>query len=199
MPQRLGVAVVLGTLSAWSLTAAAAAVAAPFGALAMRRVLWRTAMVVLGATFVLGGQGLDAPKVAYLFVVAAYVVLALRRLSRNSRGLLLCSLGLAMAVAVVASVGLTAGHDTTAVLQDVATYGLLAAAGILAVDASRIDHRNLQRLLLIGGGLSTAGYALEWLDRRSLAAIDASGLLFQSGSLGTALTRGGLRGPLRRN
>jgi hypothetical protein len=179
----------------------------------MTRALFQTAklrsraLMVDGRAFVLvvvvGGllalessSALDAPKFVYLLLAAVAAAGAIasarwwltRQRSAMAEPWLIVS-G-AFAVLALASVAVSIAHGTslTSWLRDVSSYGLFAAAPIVALACARSASRRwIIVVFAICGAFASVSFAVEWLGRRSIAQLPIDRIVLPSGSLACGL------------
>lgn len=157
----------------------------------------RLLVVVAGGLLVLqSSPGLTPPKIAYLAAAGIAVLLSTRALwamrerpmVEAARPWLLGSSILAALIVLSLPVALANGTPFAQWLRDAATYGLVATAPIVAVDAAA---SNRWRLLLViaatTGALGALSYALYWITARNLAILPIEHLVLPTSSLPTAL------------
>lgn len=158
---------------------------------------FRSAFVVFGGLAVLqSSQDLSFVKAGYFSGVGIAFVAALLNLryvaSTRSYRLLQPLLGLSLLFALLIGlslcVALTHGTAATAWLRDALPYFLLASVPVFALDLnSSAPKKWLVAMFVIAGVLASLSYAVEWLDRRSLADLPISRIALPSGQLRTAL------------
>jgi O-antigen ligase len=139
----------------------------------------RLVFVLFGGMLVLQRSGeLDNAKVAFLAgVLVAFVgaLLNVKKLRRTyaywlARPLFAASFVLVGLAAVSLAVAYTHGVPQKTWLRDIAPYLLFAAAPVFAVDAqAAVGPKTLVRLLLAAGGLTTAAFSVQWLQRRGIS------------------------------
>ncbi len=158
----------------------------------------RTRLIV----FVFGGlltlqnsDALSLPKVFYLVVRGAVVgaaVWSVRDLWSDHRSpewpwVVSSALFVAL-LAVSLPVALLGGTSPVSWLRDASTYGLFAAAPIMAFDARRASStRDLTSLSMVAGLLASVSFAVEWFARRSILALPFDRLVLPSGQVASAL------------
>jgi hypothetical protein len=157
----------------------------------------RLLVIVVGGVVVLqSSQSLGPPKLVYLglagtaFLLSCRAVWALRDrpMFAAARPWLISSICLFGLIALSLPVALAHGTPVTQWLRDAATYGLLAAAPIVALDAaSSMRHRLLSVLAFTTMAIGTVAYAMYWIDARSIAVIPFDRLVLPTASLPTAL------------
>lgn len=152
----------------------------------------RLATITFGGVLVLqSSDALDAPKIAYLVLAGAAVLVAFVRLPslRHTRAfsvtrpLLVAMIALLAVIALSLPVALSHRVSPMSWLRDAVAYGLFALVALVALDAHRASHRLLLGLALVVGALSTASYILTWLDIRSIAEAPIERLVLPSGGL----------------
>jgi len=157
----------------------------------------RLLVVVEGGLVVLqSSQSLGPAKLGYLALVGVALAFSsrsvwhLRDRPMFKAGLpwLIASLLLGGLIALSLPVALAHGTPITQWLRDAATYGLLAAAPVIALDAAASRRRGLiQAVTVATMGLGALSYAVYWIDARNLAALPFERLLLPTASLPTAL------------
>jgi len=152
--------------------------------------------------FVFGGlltlqssDELDLPKLLYLVACGLVVgssVWSMRDLRSDhgspewpwvvSSALFVALLAVSLPVALLGETGLVSW------LRDASTYGLFAAAPIVAFDARRASStRDLISLLIVAGLLASASFAVEWFARRSILLLPFDRLVLPTGQVASAL------------
>jgi O-Antigen ligase len=152
--------------------------------------------------FVFGGlltlqssDGLNLPKLLYLLaccVVAGSATWSLRdvRFDRGSPEWpwIVSSALLVGLVAVTLPVALLGGTSFVSWLRDASTYGLFAAAPIVAFDARRASStRDLISLLMVAGLLASVSVAVRWFALRSILVLPFDRIVFPTGAVANAL------------
>ena len=152
--------------------------------------------------FVFGGlltlqssDALSVPKLLYLVICclvvgsAAWAVRDLR-FDRSSPEWpwLVSSALFVVLLAVSAPVALLDGTSPVSWLRDASTFGLFAAAPIVAFDARRASSsRDLNSLLTVAGLLASASFAVEWFARRSILVLPFDRIVLPTGQVASAL------------
>jgi hypothetical protein len=142
--------------------------------------------------------GLGLPKLIYLAVAAAafggacFAVWNLRgkrpAMFDAARPWLAVSLVLFGLIVLSLPVALSQGTPLSAWLRDAATYGLFAAAPVLALDAAATMRRGLLLGITVATGvLGSLSYAMYWIDSRNIAALPFTQLVLPTGSLPSVL------------
>jgi hypothetical protein len=150
----------------------------------------RTLLFVFGGLLVLQASDvLDVGKLIYL-VVAVAVILSAAAVIWVSRGdadikmmrpWLAVSAAFAVMLAISLPVALTHGTGIVPWVRNVASYGLFAAAPLIAIDARRsMTDREIVALTLAGGTLAAVSFSVAWLARRSIADFGIGHLLLPS-------------------
>jgi O-antigen ligase len=144
----------------------------------------RTLFVVFGGMLLLQRPGdLDMSKLAFLAACAVAFAGALANVQnlRDSPAYEAARPLLAGSVAVMALAGISlgvayaGGTPLKEWLRDIAPYALFASVPIFALDAqASFGVRRLRHLLVAAGVLGVTAWAVEWLQRRSIADFDAS-------------------------
>jgi len=157
----------------------------------------RLLVVVGGGLLVLqSSQGLAPQKLVYLalatgtFAFSCHAVWRLRERQMFVVGLpwLIASLLLAGLIALSLPVSLAHGTPFAQWLRDAATYGLFAAAPVMALDAAASMRRGLILALTISiTALGALSFALYWISVRNLAILPFEHFVIPTASLPTAL------------
>jgi hypothetical protein len=101
---------------------------------------------------------------------------------------MIASLLLAGLIAISLPVSLAHGTPIAQWLRDAATYGLLAAAPVVALDAAASMRGGLLRVLTVATAmLGTVSFAIYWITARNLAILPFERLVLPTASLPTAL------------
>lgn len=191
--------VATGASGAFSNPALALAAFAPLVLLAIIfSPVSRLAIIVVGGLLVFqSSQELTAGKVTYFLAVAASALvsaLSVWKLRRDPaverlRWLLYASGGLVLLLAISFVVALSHSVGALPWARDVAPYGLIALAALLAVDVSASrPSRAVLELLLIGCGVASAlAYANYWLLQREYGSLPVSVPVLESFLLPAAL------------
>jgi len=152
--------------------------------------------------FVFGGlltlqssDGLSLPKLLYLILCcvvvgsAAWSVRDLRSDHASPEWPWIVSSALLLGLlAVSLPVALLGGTSPVSWLRDASTYGLFAAAPIIAFDARRASStRDLISLLMVAGLLASASFAVEWFARRSILVLPFDRIVLPTGQVASAL------------
>jgi O-antigen ligase len=152
--------------------------------------------------FVFGGlltlqssDALSVPKLLYLVICclvvgsAAWAVRDLRVDHSSPEWPWLVSSALfVVLLAVSAPVALLGGTSPVSWLRDASTFGLFAAAPIVAFDARRASSsRDLNSLLTVAGLLASASFAVEWFARRSILVLPFDRIVLPTGQVASAL------------
>jgi O-antigen ligase len=157
----------------------------------------RLLVIVLGGSVTLqSSQRLDAPKLAYLAIASVAVISSClsvwrmrdRPMLQAAVPWLMASGVLAALIAISLPISLAHGTPISQWLRDAATYGLFAAAPVVALDAAgSMRTRLLQGLTVATSALGALSFAIYWVTARDLAALPFGQLVLPTAGLPTAL------------
>lgn len=155
------------------------------------------------ATFVVGGllvfqasDALDPTKLLYMLATIVALVAAGGRVIYERREIrakpmltawLTVSAAFGGLLAVSLPVAVSAGTPLTSWLRDATPYALFAFAPIFAVDGRSLPRRFFATILVVGGTLAAASFAIEWMDLRGILQAPIERLILPTGILASTL------------
>jgi hypothetical protein len=157
----------------------------------------RILLVIFGGLLALqSSQSFSLVKLAYLILVGIAALGALGQrvhiaspaVNRCVRPLLAVSAVVGTLVLVASVVAISGGTPVTNVIRDASPYVLLAATPLFAIDAATHARREfLVRVFVVAGILAALSFAVSWIERRHLASLPITRLLFPSTGLAVAI------------